>query len=65
MIEIEKQSAHGERLPGLFRAWELGRVLAPGSGYRIETAGETRDGAALLAVFRILGEPNVVDAQDG
>ncbi|MEO1276315.1 MAG: hypothetical protein AAFV96_13310 [Pseudomonadota bacterium] len=41
------------RLPGLFRAWELGQVLAPGHGYRIEAAGETRDGAALVAVFRL------------
>lgn len=39
------------RLPGLYRAWELWQVLEPGAEYRIEPAGETEDGAALIAVF--------------
>ena len=39
------------RLPGLYRAWELWQVLEPGAEYRIEAAGETEDGAALIAVF--------------
>lgn len=39
------------RLPGLYRRWELAQILESGIDYRIEDAGETRDGAALLAVF--------------
>lgn len=45
----------GERLPGLFRAWELGLILRPGTDYRIEAAGETRDGGPLMAVYRRAG----------
>lgn len=52
IMEIENPVTEGERLPGLFRTWELGRILTPGQGYRIERAGETRDGTRLLAVFR-------------
>ncbi|MEM7530260.1 MAG: hypothetical protein AAF416_21845 [Pseudomonadota bacterium] len=55
-MEIEDPTTEGERLPGLFRAWELGRILTPGQGYRIEKAGETRDGTRLLAVFRCAGQ---------
>lgn len=48
------------RLPGLFRAWELPRILIPGADYRIEEAGETEDGVRLVAVFR-RDEPSEVD----
>ena len=49
---METDDLSPERLPGLFRAWELGRVIEPGADYRIEPAGETTDGAPLIAVFR-------------
>lgn len=42
----------GERIPGLFRLWELALVLKPGLGYRVEGAGSTDDGAPLVAVWR-------------
>ncbi len=41
-----------ERLPGLFRAWDLMQVLVPGAAYRVEDAGATEDGAPLFAVYR-------------
>ena len=40
------------RIPGLFRRWELALVLQSGIDYRIEDAGETRDGSPLVAVYR-------------
>ncbi len=39
------------RIPGLYRRWELAQILESGIDYRIEDAGETHDGAALVAVF--------------
>ena len=39
------------RIPGLFRRWELALILRSGADYRIEDAGETRDGSPLLAVY--------------
>ena len=36
----------------LFRRWELGQLLEPGRSYHLEDAGVTRDGTALLAVYR-------------
>jgi hypothetical protein len=44
------------RLPGLFRRWELERVLEPGLDFHIEEAGEASDGTPLFAVYR--REPN-------
>ncbi len=42
-----------ERVPGLFRRWELAQVLEPGRDYRLEGAGETDSGARLIAVYRV------------
>ena len=39
------------RVPGLFRRFELALVLEPGTDYRLEDAGETADGCALVAVY--------------
>ncbi len=39
------------RMPGVYRSWELHRVLVPGRRFRIEAAGQDEDGAALIAVF--------------
>jgi hypothetical protein len=44
------------RLPGLFRRWELERVLEPGTDFHIEEAGDASDGTPLFAVYR--REPN-------
>lgn len=41
-----------ERLPGLFRSWELNAVLSPGHEYRIEQVDAVQDGATLLAIYR-------------
>jgi hypothetical protein len=41
-----------ERVPGLFRRWELAQLLEPGVDYRLEAAGETEDGAPLIALYR-------------
>lgn len=40
------------RVPGLFRRWDLAALLEPGHAYRIEDAGQTEDGAPLLALYR-------------
>lgn len=45
-----------QRIPGLFRRWELSQVVEAGSEYRIEDAGETEDGTPLFAVWRVLPE---------
>ena len=43
-----------QRLPGLFRAWDLARVIVPGAIYRIEEAGITQDGATLFAIYQVI-----------
>jgi hypothetical protein len=40
------------RLPGLYRRWELERVIEPGVDFRIEEAGTASDGTPLYAVYR-------------
>ncbi len=40
------------RLPGLFRRWEIERVLEAGTDFHIEEAGDAADGTTLYAVFR-------------
>jgi len=40
------------RLPGFLRRWELSQVVQPTAEYRVEPAGETRDGTPLFAVYR-------------
>lgn len=41
-----------ERMPGLFRSWELNTVLSPGHEYRIEEVDAVQDGTVLLAIYR-------------
>jgi hypothetical protein len=41
-----------ERLPGLYRAWDLAQILGTEVSYRIEAAGQTREGTPLFAVYR-------------
>lgn len=40
------------RLPGLFRRWEIERVLEPGTEFHLEEAGAASDGQPLFAVYR-------------
>ena len=40
------------RLPGLYRRWELDRVIEPGTDLHIEEAGTASDGTPLFAVYR-------------
>ena len=40
------------RLPGLFRRWEIERVLTAGQDFHIEEAGSAADGTPLFAVYR-------------
>ena len=39
------------RLPGLYRRWELERVIEPGRDFHIEEAGEAADGTQLFVVY--------------
>lgn len=48
------------RLPGLYRRWELDRVIEPGTDFHIEEAGTASDGTPLFAVYR--REPNQKEA---
>lgn len=42
-----------QRVPGLYRAWDLGQLIEPGQSYRIEDGGRTEDGQALFMVFHL------------
>lgn len=41
-----------ERLPGLFRRWELEDIIEAGFEYRVEEAGSDVSGCTLFALFR-------------
>lgn len=41
-----------ERLPGLYRRWEMPQVLETGCDFHIEEAGEATDGTQLFAIYR-------------
>jgi len=47
-----------QRLPGLFRRWELTELLQPGLDYHLEQAGFASDGSPLFAVYRGAAEGN-------
>jgi hypothetical protein len=40
------------RLPGLYRRWEIDRVIEPGMDFHLEEAGTASDGTPLFAVYR-------------
>lgn len=40
-----------DRLPGLYRVWDLQAVLCAERDYRIHYAEQTRDGTPLFAVY--------------
>lgn len=39
------------RLPGLYRSWELHRVIIAWRRFRIEAAGRDETGAPLVAIY--------------
>ena len=41
-----------ERLPGLYRRWEMPQVLEAGQDFHIEEAGTASDGTQLFAIYR-------------
>jgi len=49
------------RLPGLYRAWEIGCLIRTGRRYSVEGAGATCDGAPLFAVYSITDEAAAVE----
>ena len=49
-IEMDEER-NFERLPGLYRAWDLAQVVMAGRTYRIEDVGVLSDGGALFAVY--------------
>ena len=51
-IADEPQQEEFERTPGLFRRWELVRLIEPGRVYRIEDAGATSDGCPIFALYQ-------------
>lgn len=40
-----------EKLPGLYRSWELALILLAGRNYRLVDVGLLSDGGALFAVY--------------
>ena len=68
MFEIHYDSPPLQRLPGLYRRWEIAELLKTGEDFRIEDAGTTLDGTQLLAVYRLeageaFGTAEVADAR--
>lgn len=41
-----------ERLPGLYRRWEMPQVIETGRDFHIEEAGTATDGTKLFAIYR-------------
>ena len=50
MTDIDDENEF-ERIPGLYRAWDLGVLLEAGRAYWIEDGGRTDDGQPLFMVF--------------
>lgn len=46
-----------ERIPGLFRAWEIQHLLDVGGAFQIEDAGPERCDDTLFVVFRRVNGP--------
>ena len=44
--------ASWDRVPGLFRRWELEQVIEAGFEYRVETSGRDNTGMDLHAIYR-------------
>lgn len=52
MTSLARANDQFVRLPGLFRRFELERVIGVGVEFRIESAGSDCDGTELLVVYR-------------
>ncbi len=49
---MTEKTCEFRRLPGLYRRWEVARLLEPGEDYHLEDAGTAGDGTPLVAVYR-------------
>ena len=52
--------ASWDRIPGLFRRWELEQVIDTGFEYRVEKSGEDDTGMKLYAIYKRLSEDVVL-----
>lgn len=52
MNETKKPSESLVRLPGLFRRWEIERVVGVGVEFLIESAGIDCDGSEFFVIYR-------------
>ena len=46
-----------QRIPGLFRRWEIAQLIEAGEDYRIEDAGTTSDGTTLYSIYKSGTDP--------
>lgn len=56
MVEDTEMLAEPVRLPGLYRAWEIGCLIRSGRRYSVEGAGATLEGAPLYAIYAVADE---------
>jgi hypothetical protein len=52
VVGVDAEAEAFVRQPGLFRRWEIERVLAADGELRVEPAGAAADGTPLFAVYR-------------
>jgi hypothetical protein len=52
LIHRAQEPNRYERVPGLFRRWELEDVIEAGHEYRVEEAGQDDNGSPLFALYR-------------
>ena len=52
LIRRTDNPANWDRVPGLFRRWELEQVIDTGFEYRVETFGHDDTGMDLHAIYR-------------
>ena len=50
-----------QRIPGLFRRWEIAQLIEAGEDYRIEDAGTTSDGTTLYSIYKTGIDPKIED----
>jgi hypothetical protein len=50
-MDQDEDDAEFDRLPGLYRAWDIPCILQADRNYRIDACEPARDGTPLFAVF--------------
>ncbi|MCU9848938.1 hypothetical protein OEZ60_13080 [Defluviimonas sp. WL0024] len=63
MFDEPEPRAEPVRLPGLYRAWEIGCLIETERRYSVEGVGATLDGAPLFAVYAITHDADRVEDQ--